>query len=127
MKIRVLVEVSEGGKTMARRMRQTEVSPKAAKLYEAMAGEDAFGFVAEDVMSGAMKVVQGKIHADPGTFVSSAPATDDAGKLTGRTVMEESLGLDIIENMLQKDGAGAAGAQQQTPGQVPGPPPLKVV
>lgn len=123
MKVRVLVEVSEGGKTVARRMRQTEVSAKTSKLYEVMAGDDAYGFVAEDIISGAMRVVQGKAMADPTSFLSSRQTTDEQGNPTGRTELDEALGLDIIENMLQKDGAGGG---HQTPS-VPGPPPLKVV
>lgn len=123
MKVRVMVEIIESGRTVARRVRQTEVSAKTSKLYEMMAGDDAYGFVAEDVMSGAMKVVQAKAVADPTSFLSSRQTTDEQGNPTGRTELDEALGLDIIDNMLKKDGAGA----QRSPGQVPGPPPLKVV
>jgi len=112
MKVRILVEVVEDGRTVARKMRQSTVPPKTVKLYEAMNDENVHSFIAEDVISGALKVFHGaQASAGHEAVMNQKPATDSQGKPTGRTVMEESLGLDIIDHMLKKDGAGV----QQAP------------
>lgn len=110
MKIRVLVEVIEdNGRAMTRKMRQTSVSTKTLKLYEMMGQDDMVDFLAEDVISGALKAVQpGSVQSQAVAELDTKPATDDAGQPTGRTVMEEALGLDLIEHMMKKDGAGQA-------------------
>ena len=107
MKVRVMVEVIEGGKTTARTMRQTEVSDKAVKLYEMMGGEDTRGFIAEDVISGALKAVQDGANGQQATAIlESQPAVDEQGNEKGMTKLDEALGLDIMDHMLKKDGAG---------------------
>lgn len=121
-----MVEVIEGGKTVARKMRQTEVSGKATKLYEMMGGDDVKDFIAEDVISGALKTVQ-DVASGQATeaILNSQPAVDAQGNDKGMTKLDEALGFDIIDNMMKKDGAGATQARPQAPGVVPGPPPLK--
>ena len=121
-----MVEVIEGGKTTARKMRQTEVSQKAVKLYEAMGGDDIRDFIAEDVISGALKAVQDAMSGQATeAILNSQPAVDEQGNDKGMTKLDEALGLDIMDHMLKKDGAGAAQARPQAPGVVPGPPPVK--
>lgn len=107
MKVRVLVEVvQDDGRVLTRGMRQTSVAPKTLKLYEMM-GHDMVSFLADDVISGALKAVQfGTVRSRAVAELETKPATDDAGQPTGRSVMEEALGLDLIEHMVQKDGAG---------------------
>jgi len=103
MKVRVLVEVIEGGRTVARKMRQTDVSAKAVKIYEVMGSDDTYGFIAEDVISGALKAVQDA--ATPGAtdaILNSQPAVDEHGQSKGMTKLDEALGLDVIDNMLKK-------------------------
>jgi hypothetical protein len=103
MKVRVLVEVIEGGKTVARKVRQTEVSSKAVKLYEVMGRDDVTDFIAEDVISGALKAVQDS--AMPGAteaILNSQPAVDEQGQSKGMTKLDEALGLDVIDHMLKK-------------------------
>ena len=126
MKVRVMVEVIEGGKTIARKMRQTQVSQKAVKLYEMMDAEQTPGFIAEDVISGALRTVE-NVSTGQATeaILNSQPAVDEQGNAKGITKLDEALGLDIMDHMLKKDGAGAAQARPQVPGVVPGPPPLK--
>lgn len=126
MKVRVLVEVIEGGRTVARKMRQSEVNPKMVKLYEVMGGDDVKDFIAEDVISGALRAVhEGATQQTTEAILNSQPAVDPQGNQKGMTKLDEALGLDVIEGMLKKDGAGAAQARPQMPGMVPGPPPVK--
>lgn len=125
MKVRVMVEVVEGGRTVKRVMRQTGVSPRAMKLYEMMGTEDTVSFLAEDVISGALKAVQ-DAASGKGTeaILNSQPAVDGQGrpKGGGMTKLDEALGLDIMDHMLKKDGAGAPPPVQR----VPAPPPLSM-
>lgn len=126
MKVRVLVEVIENGRTVARKVRQTEVSQKAVKLYEVMDPEESRSFIAEDVISGALRTVEaGATSQMTETILKSQPAVDEQGNDKGMTKLDEALGLDIMDHMLKKDGAGAAQARPQMPGMVPGPPPIK--
>jgi len=126
MKVRVMVEVIENGRTVARKMRQTEVSQKAVKLYEVMDPNESRDFIAEDVISGALRTVeQGQQTQATEAILKSQPAVDDQGNQKGMSKLDEALGLDIMEHMLKKDGAGAQQAQPQFPGAVPGPPPVK--
>lgn len=118
MKVRVLVEVLGDGGEKVRRLQTVDVSPKAAKLYESFGSLD---FIAEDVMSGALAAVQSK--AMPSAALDAQASLP--GKDPGNTMLEDSLGLDIVENMLKKDGAGAAQSQPQFSGSVPVPPPLR--
>ena len=124
MKVRVMVEVIENGRTVARKMRQTEVSGRATKLYEMMGTDDINDFIAEDVISGALKAVQ-DAASGKGTeaILNSQPAVDEQGNDKGMTKLDEALGLDIMDHMLKKDGAGAQQARPQFP--VPGLPPIK--
>lgn len=113
MKVRVLVEVIEDHRTdghpVVRRLGQTSVSPRVMKLYEVMGGADLSGFLADDVISGAFRVVQSEAAMQNRAVVDldKKPAVDSQGKPTGRTKLEEALGLGIIDHMLEKDGAGA--------------------
>lgn len=103
MKVRVLVEVIENGKTTARKLRQTEVSAKAVKLYEMM-GDGTRDFIAEDVISGALKAVQDSSSGQMTEAVlNSQPAVDKQGNEKGMTKLDEALGLDLIDNMLTKE------------------------
>lgn len=113
MKVRVMVEVIEDCKTIKRKMRQTEVSKRALKLYEMMNAEDIYDFLAEDVISGALKAVQ-DAASGKGTeaILNSQPAVDEQGNDKGMTKLDEALGLDIMEHMLKKDGAGAMSGPQ---------------
>lgn len=126
MKVRILVEVSErGGK--ARRIKQVEVSKRAVKLAEAVCpGPEVMAFIADDVMSAAMRSVEERAQPQMALDLKAkAPSVDDHGKPTGRTMLEDDLGLDVIEQMLRKDGAGAVQARPLVPGRVPGPPPVR--
>lgn len=103
MKIRVMVEVIEDGKTTARKLRQTEVSTKAVKLYEMM-GDGTRDFIAEDVISGALKAVQDSSSGQmTETVLNSQEAVDKQGNSKGMTKLDEALGLDLIDNMLTKE------------------------
>lgn len=124
MKVRIMVEVIENGRTVARKVRQTQVSEKAVKLYEVMDPEGGRAFIAEDVISGALRTVeQGQQSQATEAILNSQPAVDEQGQPKGMTKLDEALGLDIMDHMLKKDGAGAQ--QPQFPGAVPGPPPVK--
>jgi len=117
MKIRVMVEVIEGGITVKRKMRQIKVSKRALKLYEMMGTEDTKDFIAEDVISGAFKAVQ-DATTGKGTeaILNSQPAVDEQGNEKGMTKLDEALGLDIMEHMLKKDRAGSSqGVQPGVP------------
>jgi hypothetical protein len=90
MKIRVLVEVSDGAGTV-RRLRSTEVTPKVLKMYEALGTDDMKGFLADDVVSNAIAAVQPQ-KAMAKTLLAEGKELPD----------EKELGLDIIENMIKK-------------------------
>lgn len=103
MKVRVLVEVIENGKTVARKMRQTEVSQKAIKLYEMIDPKETRDFIAEDVISGALRAVEpGQNSQAMEQVLSSKPALDEAGNSKGMTKLDEVLGLDVIDHMVKK-------------------------
>jgi len=107
MKVRVLVEVfGSGGK--ARKLAETVVGSKTQKLYEAMGGDDVYDFVARDVLRNSVRAVKdGNGNSQKLTEASlSKPAIDDSGRQTGRTELDELLGLEIIEHMNKKEQSG---------------------
>ena len=102
MKIRLMVEVIEDGKTIARKVRQAEVSQRATKLYEMMGGDPSF--IAEDIISGALRTVDPNVAtAKNERLMESQPAVDERGKSKGMSKLDEMLGLDVIEAMMRKD------------------------
>lgn len=127
MKVRVLVEVLDrGGK--ARRLNHVEVSSKTRKLYESISpGPEVMAFIADDVMTAALKAVQERSTPQAALETQAKlPGKDEQGKATGNTMLEDTLGLGIVEQMLEKDGAGAQ-VQPFSQGGIQGLPPLPPV
>ena len=102
MKVTIIIEAEQDGQK-ARRIKVVEVPNRVLKMFEVFGSDNLVDTVAEDVMSNALKAV---MVVQPRDTMSSAPAVDGNGKPTGRSMMEESLGLDIIENMMTKEPSG---------------------
>jgi hypothetical protein len=95
MKVTIVVEADGGGEP-ARRINVVDVPQRVLKLFEVMGGDIAES-VADDVMTNALKAVM--VAKPPEEAMASAPAKDEHGRPTGRSMMEETLGLNLIEHM----------------------------
>ena len=103
MRVTIVIEAAEG-KQKARRIKVVDVPPRVLKLFEVFGADDLAGSVADDVMTNALKAVM--VARPPDEAMASTPAKDGQGRPTGRSVMEETLGLNLIEHMIQADAKG---------------------
>lgn len=102
MKAKVTVEVFDGGnvaRNLVSRSKIVEIQPSVVKLFEMMDPKGTKDLLADDIMTNALKVV---MVARQGDKMSFEPAHDERGRPTGRSMMEESLGLSLIEHMTKK-------------------------
>lgn len=91
MKVRVMVEVkSDGGETVARRLKTAEVPRRVLALYEAVGGRAGIAeLLANDVVTGAI----GRF-SDPGRLME---VTADAPRSAPK--VQDALGADLIEGI----------------------------
>ena len=100
MKLRILVELIDNGKT-TRKMRVIEVPMGRVRLVEMMHGEHSSEFILDEALTSVSEVFQARQKAD---------VVDP--KAAPKKKLDEILGLGIIEEMDRKEQAPCPGGGQ---------------